>query len=203
MTGETCTPLQALSNGKENIVHILPFCLSVPCTAENAKPHESKTIVGAALGSAHYNPLTSTIPTTPHGTYQTDLYIVLRSDHSGKVAAYTTGKFTIPGNCIIPALTPWLDGIPGHLQVPKSPSKSDSYDESDSDDDSPDSNSSNFGQLTPGMNLNNVPQLQVQRYSPEATPNSDNDSDSPPHLDTCGLVSISPLPVHFTFSAYS
>lgn len=117
MTGETCTPLQALSNGKENILHILPFCLRVLCAAENAKPHESANIVGAVIGSAHYNSLTRTIPTTSDGTCQTDSYIVSRSDHSGKVAAYTTGKFTvlkyleivnmaITFPCIIPALTP-------------------------------------------------------------------------------------------------
>lgn len=82
---------------------------------------------------------------------------------------------------------PCIDPVTGqntgnYLQVPKSPSKPDSDDDNNSDDDSPDSNSSKFGQLTPRMNINNVPQLQVQRYSPEVTPNSDNDSDSPPHL---------------------
>ena len=84
-----------------------------------------------------------------------------------------------------PGINPVTGKITGkHLQVPntRSPSKFDSNGNSDSDGDSPDLNSSKFGQLTPRISLNNVPQLEVQRYSPEVTPNSDNDSDSPPHL---------------------
>ena len=63
-----------------------------------------------------------------------------------------------------------------HVQAPKSPSNL------DSDDDSPNPNSSQFGQLTPRQDMINVPQLKVLRYSPEVSPNSDNDSSSLPSL---------------------
>ena len=196
MTGGICTPLQALSNGKENIVNVLPFGLSVLCAIEDTKTHESANIEGAIIGTAHYNPLLSTVPTTSCGTSQSDSYIVLRPNSNGRVRAYTTGKFTIPEKCRFGSnfsmLNPGIDPVTGknigkHLQVPDSLSKFDSNVDSDSDDESPesnspDSNSSKFGRLTPHIDLNDVPQLKVQRPSPAVTPNSDNGSDSPPHL---------------------